>query len=126
MIEKLQLKLTTLQTLPGVLQQSTLELFTITNNVNENYIPQFGRRTCQAVESNVEGVNYFKSIVLTIKSKETKTIVEYHEAFIYDTKHNPFNSLTEKRILAVSSFSDALADTFTEFSDETSVFKNLS
>ena len=48
----------------------------------------------------------------------------YH--IIYDVKHDPFNSLAEKRILAVSSFSDALADRFTKFLDETSIFKKLS
>lgn len=70
MIEKLRLKLTILQTLPGLLEQYTLELFNIANDVNENQISQFGKLTYQAVANNVEGVNRFKSIVLTLKSKK--------------------------------------------------------
>ena len=42
-----------------------------------------------------------------------------------NVKHDLFNSLAEKRILTVSSFSNALAYGLAEFSDETSVFRKL-
>ena len=77
--------------LSGTLEQSALGLFNIANNSNENQIPQLGRRTHQATANNLEGGNHFKYIALTMKSKETKKIVKYHEAFIFDVKHTQLN-----------------------------------